>query len=85
MKRLVILFISIIIYNVPKAQALYPLISINGYKLHFNIIKGNNSPILFEAGNGDDGSVWQPILEEIHKATGATLITYDRAGLGKAR
>jgi pimeloyl-ACP methyl ester carboxylesterase len=47
-------------------------------------MKGKGTPILFEAGNGDDGSVWQPILVDIHKETNATLITYDRAGLGKS-
>ena len=50
----------------------------------FKIIKGNDTPILFESGNGDDGSIWENILKPIHDSTGATLITYDRAGLGKS-
>ncbi len=52
--------------------------------MHFNIIKGKGVPILFESGNGDDGSVWKTILKDIYKATEATIITYDRAGLGKS-
>jgi hypothetical protein len=71
---------STIVYG----QKIDTLITIRGNKMHFQIIKGNDTPILFESGNGDDGSVWEPILEEIHKKTGATLITYDRAGLGKS-
>ena len=53
-----------------------------GIKLHFAIIKGKGTPILFESGNGDDGSVWKNILKPLHDSIGATLITYDRAGLG---
>lgn len=65
-----------------QAQDIDTLVDVGGYKLHFNIIKGKGNPILFESGNGDDGSVWKEILNPIHEATGATIITYDRAGLG---
>ncbi|MFN8282773.1 MAG: alpha/beta hydrolase [Chitinophagales bacterium] len=67
-----------------KAQTIDTFIDVSSHKLHFHIIKGNNSPILFESGNGDDASVWNPLLDQIHTSTGATLITYDRAGLGKS-
>lgn len=60
------------------------LVDIGGYKMHFNIMKGEGTPILFEAGAGSDGSVWNNILEKIHKVTGTTLITYDRSGFGKS-
>jgi|TARA_B110000037_G_C17034309_1_gene470904 pimeloyl-ACP methyl ester carboxylesterase len=60
------------------------LIDVGGYKLHFNIIKGKGTPILFEAGLGDDGTIWDNILMPIHNVTGATIITYDRAGFGKS-
>jgi pimeloyl-ACP methyl ester carboxylesterase len=52
--------------------------------LHFNIIKGKGIPILFEAGAGNDGSVWNELLKPITGITGTTLITYDRVGLGKS-
>lgn len=84
MKKITISLICIIIFSVTNAQTIDTLIDVGGHKLHFNIIKGEGTPILFEAGNGDDGSVWQPILADIYKATNATLITYDRAGLGKS-
>ncbi len=60
------------------------LVNVGSHQLHFKIIEGQGTPILFEAGNGDDASVWEPLLHGIHEATGATLITYDRAGLGKS-
>ena len=60
------------------------LVDIGGYKMHFNIMKGEGTPILFEAGAGSDGSVWNNILEKIHKVTGTTLITYDRSGFGQS-
>ncbi|WP_181256239.1 alpha/beta fold hydrolase [Aurantibacter aestuarii] len=60
------------------------LVNIGGYNLHFNIIKGEGIPILFESGAGDDGTVWNDLLKPIHNITGTTLITYDRAGFGKS-
>ena len=83
-KKITLWLICIIIFNLAKAQTIDTLIDVGGHKLHFNIIKGKGTPILFESGNGDDGSVWRPILDDIYKATNATLITYDRAGLGKS-
>jgi tetratricopeptide (TPR) repeat protein len=64
------------------AQHLDTLVDVGGYKLHFNIIKGNGTPILFEAGSGAYSSDWDTILPSIYKVTGTTLITYDRAGFG---
>src|SRR5205085_2729973 len=40
--------------------------------------------ILFEAGGGDNSTVWNEIAQEIAKITDATIITYDRVGLGKS-
>ena len=48
------------------------------------LLRAKEHLYFFESGNGDDGSVWRPILDDIYKATNATLITYDRAGLGKS-
>jgi len=60
------------------------LVNVGGYKMYYNIIKGEGIPILFEAGGGDDSHVWNNILEKIHKVTGTTLITYDRSGFGQS-
>ncbi|SEC23038.1 alpha/beta hydrolase fold [Maribacter dokdonensis] len=67
-----------------QAQVESTIVDIGGYQMHFNIIKGKGTPILFEAGAGNDGSVWDNILEKIHKVTGTTLITYDRSGFGQS-
>jgi pimeloyl-ACP methyl ester carboxylesterase len=60
------------------------LIDVGGYRLHFHIIPGHGIPILFESGGGDDETVWKGIVKPVAALTGATLITYDRAGFGKS-
>ena len=54
-------------------------------QLHFHIYEGTGIPILFEAGGGDDATVWTDIAKPIHDITHATLITYDRAGFGQSK
>jgi hypothetical protein len=66
------------------AQADDHMVDVGGYRLHFHVVKGTGLPILFEAGGGDDGSTWDSVLSPTAKITGATLITYDRAGFGKS-
>src|ERR1700679_1764494 len=65
-------------------QTIYTLVYAGNYKLHFYIVKGTGTPILFEAGGGDDASVWTGLLKPISELTGTTLITYDRPGFGKS-
>ena len=77
---LVIFFLSFSL----RAQTLDTLVDVRGYKMHFNILKGEATPILFEAGAGSDGSVWNHILEKIYEVTGTTLITYDRSRFGQS-
>ena len=79
-----LLLLILLIHSKGQSQTLDTLINVNGLKMHFIITKGKEIPILFESGNGADASDWIPILDEIHKKTDATLITYDRAGLGKS-
>lgn len=66
------------------SQSKDTLVDVGQYKLHFNIIKGKGTPILFESGSGNDAKVWKDIIQPIADITGATVITYDRAGLGKS-
>jgi alpha/beta hydrolase fold len=66
------------------SQTIDTLLYVGGYKLNFYIIKGKGMPILFETGGGDDASVWSDILKPVYDSTGATLITYSRAGFGKS-
>ena len=60
------------------------LVDIGGYKMHFKILRGEGTPLLFEAGAGSDASVWDNILKKIHDVTGTTLITYDCSGFGQS-
>jgi len=67
-----------------QSQTFDTLVAVGNHKLHFNITKGKGIPILFETGGGADGSAMNTILQPIADQTGATLITYDRAGFGKS-
>ena len=60
------------------------LVDVGHYKLNFTIIEGNGIPILFESGSGNDGTVWRNIAHQVAEITGTTVITYDRAGMGKS-
>lgn len=65
-------------------QKVDTLVDVGGYKLHFTLIKGKGTPILFEAGGGNDGTVWGGIVKSIADVTKAPIIMYDRRGLGKS-
>jgi pimeloyl-ACP methyl ester carboxylesterase len=67
-----------------KCQYIDTLVDVGGHRLHFHMLKGKGMPILFEAGSGAGGDVWDTILKPIADITGATMITYDRAGFEKS-
>lgn len=81
-KHLLILFLifGTFINANSQSKTIDTLVDVGNHKLHFKIIKGKGTPILFESGGGNDGSVWNSILKPISEITDATLITYDRAG-----
>jgi pimeloyl-ACP methyl ester carboxylesterase len=81
-KHILTILFSLSLLNSGQTQTIDTLVDVGGYKLHFTIIKGKGVPILFESGNGSDASDWKDIVKELHDSTQATLITYDRAGLG---
>jgi len=60
------------------------LVDVGEDRIHFHILSGRGVPIVFDAGGGDDGTVWDSLLHPIAGITGAPLITYDRAGFGKS-
>jgi pimeloyl-ACP methyl ester carboxylesterase len=55
-----------------------------GHQLAFYVTPGHGSTIVLDSGGGEDASYWKDLVPELHAATGATVITYDRAGLGKS-
>lgn len=77
-----ILFFSAFITANSQSKIIDTLVDVGNHKIHFKIVKGEGTPILFDAGGGNDGTVWNSILEQTSKITNAPLITYDRAGLG---
>lgn len=79
-------FVILLLFVFPDshAQTLDTLLDVGGYKLHFHILKGQGTPILFDAGGGNDATVWNDLLPKIAEITGTTLIAYDRAGFGKS-
>jgi len=81
LKQIIIFLFATISAN---AQVLDTIIDANPYKLHFRIIKGENAPILFESGGGQDASHWDSIAAIVHQRLKATVITYDRAGFGQS-
>jgi len=83
-KATLIIFLTFFTVTSVQSQEIDTLVDVGGYNMHFTIVKGQGTPILFDAGAGDDGSVWNNILEPIQKVTGTTLITYDRSGFGKS-
>ena len=71
--------------NAGQCQTIDTLVDVGGYRLHFHLIKGKGMPILFEAGGGGDGADWDSaFLKPLADITQATLITYDRPGVGKS-
>jgi pimeloyl-ACP methyl ester carboxylesterase len=66
------------------AQLIDTLVAVSPYNLHFRIIKGRKTPLLFESGGGLDASQWDSIATALHHELDATVITYDRAGFGKS-
>ena len=58
------------------------MVDVGGRKVAFHVVPGRAPAVVFEAGGGMDGSAWGPVLGSIYAATGAELVTFDRAGFG---
>ncbi|WP_207508230.1 alpha/beta fold hydrolase [Telluribacter humicola] len=82
--RQLLLAVLLLVAMNAKGQLLDTLIDVKPYKLHFKILKGKHSPILFESGGGLDASQWDSIATAVHQQLQATVITYDRAGFGRS-
>jgi len=60
------------------------MIDNGGHRVAFYVTPGDGQTIVLDSGGGEDASQWKDLVPQIHEATGATVITYDRAGLGKS-
>jgi len=60
------------------------LINVGQYRLNFKVIKGGRLTILLEAGGGMDSTEWAKLAPILAQKTGATVLSYDRAGFGRS-
>ncbi len=67
-----------------EVEVIETLVQVGKYRLNFQVIKGGNLTILLEAGGGMDSREWNKIAPELASKTGATVVSYDRAGFGKS-
>jgi len=58
------------------------MIDVGGLKLHFRVSSGCDVTILLESGGGLDARQWAYIQPHLSAATGAAVVSYDRAGFG---
>jgi pimeloyl-ACP methyl ester carboxylesterase len=84
--RFIVPILFLLFYPTAKGQSQGTdvMVDVAGGRMHFHIVKGAGVPILFDAGGGDDASVWNDILKPLSDITGAPLITYDRLGFGQS-
>jgi pimeloyl-ACP methyl ester carboxylesterase len=60
------------------------MVDVGGCRLHFSVIQGSETRIVLEVGGGADASQWGTFPKYLAQETGATVVTYDRAGFGKS-
>lgn len=61
------------------------LVDVGGHALHLEVREGARLiTIVLEAGGGADASSWGSVPDSLARQTGATIVTYDRAGLGES-
>ncbi|MBD8080011.1 alpha/beta fold hydrolase [Cellulosimicrobium arenosum] len=65
-------------------EATRHMIDNDGHHLAFYVTEGTGPTVVLDSGGGEDSSYWKDLVPELHEATGATVITYDRAGLGQS-
>ena len=53
-----------------------------GRSLAFHVTPGGLPALVLDSGGGMDSSYWDDLVPQLAAATGSTIITYDRAGLG---
>ncbi len=65
-------------------EAIETLVQIEKFRLNFRVIEGGDLTILLEAGGGMDSREWNNLAPGLARKTGATIVSYDRAGFGKS-
>lgn len=57
-------------------------VDVRGHKLQFRVYRGGKNTVVLESGFGYGADEWNELAPRLRSATGATVISYDRAGLG---
>lgn len=57
-------------------------VDVGGYQLYARVFGKSSPVVIFDAGSGDDSTVWKTVAPEVSKF--ARVVIYDRAGLGKS-
>lgn len=60
------------------------LLDVGGCRLFYSVIQGSETVVVLEVGGGADSSQWGSFPAYLARETGATVVTYDRAGFGKS-
>jgi len=71
-------------FSCQEMEPVETMIQVGKYRLNFKVIKGSSLTILLEAGGGMDSNVWSKLAPDLAQKTGATIVSYDRAGFGKS-
>ena len=67
-----------------QTEATEVLVSVGEHRLNFRVIEGSRPTVLLEAGGGFDSRQWNALAPRLAEATGATVVSYDRAGFGNS-
>lgn len=69
--------------SVQLVSPLDTLIDVGGHRLHVRVSRGTLPiTVLFEAGGAANLGAWGQVPSRLAERTGATIVAYDRAGLG---
>jgi pimeloyl-ACP methyl ester carboxylesterase len=60
------------------------LVDVGGRRLWTSVSGAGSPTIVFEAGGGDDSSVWGALEPEVREGSRVRTFLYDRAGLGRS-
>jgi pimeloyl-ACP methyl ester carboxylesterase len=60
------------------------MVTVEGIGLHFQVIEGGGPTILLESGGGMNLTEWKELAPRLAHETGATVVSYSRAGFGKS-
>lgn len=58
------------------------LIAVGDYRLHLRVYPAGPRVVVLESGHGLDANQWNDLAPQLVAATGATVVSYDRAGFG---